>query len=143
MLDAMKGFLGCDATAGAYRVVHSRFVCSGASHFSWNASVFSPRRAILKMPREYFIFILNHGPCRRIVLPDGFKFGHFMDAVEEKTGVSAAALQGVEFRWVNAEPDEDHADRLFKDFEARKIKSTSSLSQDGVVYIVGKLAEGE
>ena len=92
------------------------------------------------MSREYLVFMLEHPPCRLIALQGDFRFGHFVAAVGNEVNCD---VEGVEFRWVDDEPDADNAEQLFKDFSQRPIKNSSSLKQDGVVYIVGKPAESE
>ena len=91
------------------------------------------------MSRKYYVFILNHPPCRAIALEGDFKFPDFVAKVGNEFQHN---VEGVEFRRVDREPNPRNATELFTT-SAGIIDDTESLTKDGMVYIVGKLAEGE
>ena len=95
------------------------------------------------MAASYNVFLIGRPPIREVVVQPPITLARFVDAVAVKYNLTADAVDGISFRWVDEEPDADNAARLFKDFEERNIKNTASLSKDGVIYIVGKLAESE
>ena len=91
--------------------------------------------------REYLVCIANRGPPAFIKVPQKLAYPRLVDAIKREFRLNDAL--GLELRAVEAEPNQGNAIDLFDSSSSFVVASTEVLLADGVVYIVGKLAEGE
>ena len=98
------------------------------------------------MSSHFYVFILDEAPIRDVVVPAPVTFAGFVGAVQAKFEFPAAKLKGIRFRHVNQEPKPSNASTLFHSDASVEIEDSASLPAppaETMVYIVGKLAEGE